>query len=78
MSNVCIPTIPKIVILLSCSDIQCCSVEPLPEPNFIKKFEGKEVADEITRFYHTNNVKQFVLKRPFHKGKKDKTNEYKV
>ena len=30
------------------------------------------------RFYHTNNVKQFVLKRPFHIGKKDKMNEYKV
>ena len=30
------------------------------------------------RFYRTNHVKQFVLKRPFHKGKKDKENEYKV
>jgi len=30
------------------------------------------------RFYHTNQVKRFMLKRPFHRGKKDKENEYKV
>jgi hypothetical protein len=58
--------------------MQSCAVEPLPEQSIIKKFEGKQVKEEITRFYYTNNVKQFVLKRPFHMGKKDKANEYKT
>ena len=31
-----------------------------------------------TRFYHTNYVRRFMLKRPFHRGTKDKQNEYKV
>ena len=30
------------------------------------------------RFYHTNHVKKFLLKRPFHRGQKSKDNEYKV
>ena len=30
------------------------------------------------RFYHTNHVRRFKLKRPFHQGIKDKENEYKV
>ena len=30
------------------------------------------------RFYHTNYVRRFMLKRPFHRGQKDKSNEYKV
>ena len=30
------------------------------------------------RFYRTNHVRRFMLKRPFHRGVKDKQNEYKV
>ena len=30
------------------------------------------------RFYHTNHVRKFMLKRPFHRGQKTKDNEYKV
>ena len=30
-------------------DLQCCSVEPLPEQSLVSKFEGKQVKDEITR-----------------------------
>lgn len=30
------------------------------------------------RFFHTNYVRRFMLKRPFHRGQKDKSNEYKV
>ncbi|XP_019859385.1 PREDICTED: dedicator of cytokinesis protein 1 isoform X1 [Amphimedon queenslandica] len=58
--------------------IQSCAVEPLPDPNIMKKFEGKQVKEEITRYCRTNNVKHFLLKRPFHQGKKDKSNEYKT
>lgn len=31
-----------------------------------------------TRFYGCNNVRMFCMKRPFHKGKKDKENEFAV
>ena len=31
-----------------------------------------------SRYCRTNNVRHFLLKRPFHQGKKDKSNEYKV
>ena len=30
------------------------------------------------RFYSCNNVKMFSMKRPFHKGIKDKENEFAV
>ena len=29
--------------------IQSCCVEPLPESTLVKRFEGKQVKDEITR-----------------------------
>ncbi len=32
----------------------------------------------VSRFYHTNQVRKFMLKRPFHRGQKTKDNEYKV
>ncbi|XP_065920842.1 dedicator of cytokinesis protein 1-like isoform X2 [Dysidea avara] len=56
--------------------IQSCSVEPVSEQ--YEKFEGKTVNEQISHFYRTNYVKQFVLKRPFFKGKKDKENEFKT
>ena len=59
-------------------DIQSSSVEPIPEPEMIAKFEGKNVQEQVVRFFRTNYVRRFMLKRPFHKGKKDKTNEYKT
>lgn len=30
------------------------------------------------RFYEVNNVNKFQFSRPFHKGEKDKDNEFKV
>ena len=36
------------------------------------------VDNYLCRFYHTNHVRRFKLKRPFHQGIKDKENEYKV
>ena len=36
------------------------------------------ICDQLCRFYHTNLVRRFKLKRPFHQGIKDKENEYKV
>ena len=59
-------------------DIQSSSVEPIPEPEMMSRFEGKNVLEQVVRFFRTNQVKRFLLKRPFHKGPKDKENEYKV
>lgn len=58
--------------------IQSCSVDPVPEKDQMSKFDGKSVAEQIVRFYHTNHVRRFVLKRPFHKGQRSKENEYKT
>ena len=73
----------RVGVLLLCPDsippvIQSSSVEPIPEPELMAKFEGKNVMEQVTRFFHTNHVRRFMLKRPFHKGQKDKTNEYKT
>ena len=36
------------------------------------------ILSTMLRFYHTNHVRKFLLKRPFHRGQKTKDNEYKV
>jgi hypothetical protein len=54
--------------------LQCCVVTPLPEG--LEKFEGKPINEQIVKFYRSNNVKRFLQKRGFHKGPKDKSNEF--
>ena len=53
-------------------------MEPIAEPELMAKFEGKNVVEQVVRFFRTNHVRRFMLKRPFHRGQKDKTNEYKT
>lgn len=36
------------------------------------------VPDRVKSFYRVNNVRKFRYDRPFHKGPKDKDNEFKV
>lgn len=36
------------------------------------------VPDRVKSFYRVNNVRKFRYDRPFHKGPKDKENEFKV
>lgn len=36
------------------------------------------VPDRVKSFYRVNNVRRFRYDRPFHKGPKDKENEFKV
>lgn len=38
----------------------------------------ERVPDRIKSFYRVNNVSHFRYDRPFHKGSKDKENEFKV
>ncbi|XP_062507511.1 dedicator of cytokinesis protein 1-like isoform X2 [Corticium candelabrum] len=54
--------------------IQTCTVEPLPEEP--DKFQGKNVAEAIQGFHTHNDVRQFRVDRPFHRGVKDKGNEF--
>lgn len=78
-SGVKVPVVDGVCLPNSeCSDIQSSSVEPIPEPELISKFEGRNVMEQVVRFFRTNHVRRFMLKRPFHKGQRDKTNEYKT
>lgn len=75
------PELPPESVLLDSTappDIQSSSVEPIPEPELMAKFEGKNVQEQVVRFFRINHVRRFMLKRPFHRGPKDKTNEYKT
>lgn len=38
----------------------------------------ERVPDRIKSFYRVNNVRRFRYDRPFHKGLKDRENEFKV
>eukprot|EP00794_Sanderia_malayensis_P005649 gene5649-6345_t len=53
---------------------QICRVDPVPVER--RRFRGKAVAEQIRKFYEVNDITQFALSRPFHKGKKDKDNEF--
>lgn len=56
--------------------LQINKVEPVAEPS--KKFEGKNVLEQITKFYEVNKVNKFQFSRGVHKGKVDKENEFKT
>ena len=40
--------------------------------------EGCEMPDKIRKFHQVNKVDQFQYDRPYHKGNKDRDNEFKV
>lgn len=54
--------------------VQVCKVDPKPVER--RKFRGKNVAIQIIKFYEVNDVSEFALNRPFHRGKKDKDSEF--
>ena len=55
--------------------LQICTVKPNPGDNPVADHDN--VNPYIGEFYETNRVCQFVYSRPFHKGPKDKENEFK-
>ena len=66
--------------------LQICCVKPLSNsglaeiPRF-KRFEpmdGYEVPEKIKIFHLNNDIQHFQYDRPFHKGPRDKENEFKV
>lgn len=59
-----------------CPDLQIYAVTPIPESQEVLQREG--VPDNIKSFYKVNHIWKFRYDRPFHKGPKDKENEFKV
>jgi dedicator of cytokinesis protein 3 len=57
------------------SDLQIYAVTPVPEN--VKILQMDRVPDRIKSFYRVNNVRRFRYDRPFHKGSKDRENEFK-
>ena len=62
--------------------VQVCCVKPVPNLAVVQKqqgaMEGYTVPDKICSFYQTNDVQSFQYDRPFHKGFRDKDNEFKT
>uniref|UniRef100_A0A8C7F844 Dedicator of cytokinesis 3 n=1 Tax=Oncorhynchus kisutch TaxID=8019 RepID=A0A8C7F844_ONCKI len=55
--------------------LQIYAVTPVPEN--VKILQMGRVPDRIKSFYRVNNVRRFRYDRPFHKGSKDRENEFK-
>ncbi|KAJ8260316.1 hypothetical protein GJAV_G00179570 [Gymnothorax javanicus] len=55
--------------------LQIYAVTPVPES--IDVLQMDRVPDRIKSFYRVNNVRRFRYDRPFHKGPKDRENEFK-
>uniref|UniRef100_A0AAZ3QC61 Dedicator of cytokinesis 3 n=1 Tax=Oncorhynchus tshawytscha TaxID=74940 RepID=A0AAZ3QC61_ONCTS len=55
--------------------LQIYAVTPVPEN--VKILQMDRVPDRIKSFYRVNNVRRFRYDRPFHKGSKDRENEFK-
>ncbi|XP_062315888.1 dedicator of cytokinesis protein 3-like [Osmerus eperlanus] len=55
--------------------LQIYAVTPVPES--VNVLQMDRVPDRIKSFYRVNNVRRFRYDRPFHKGSKDRENEFK-
>ncbi|KAI1891183.1 hypothetical protein AGOR_G00162330 [Albula goreensis] len=55
--------------------LQIYAVTPVPESADVLQMD--RVPDRIKSFYRVNNVRRFRYDRPFHKGLKDRENEFK-
>lgn len=64
--------------------VQICCVKPVPDQQCCSSstaansMEGYEMPEKIRKFHHVNNVNKFQYDRPYHKGSKDRDNEFKV
>ncbi|XP_037620510.1 dedicator of cytokinesis protein 3-like [Sebastes umbrosus] len=55
--------------------LQIYAVTPVPDS--VSVLQMDRVPDRIKSFYRVNNVRRFRYDRPFHKGTKDRDNEFK-
>ena len=68
--------------------LQICCVKPLPINSKLERtdtnlhhfdpMDGYEVPEKINKFHLNNDIQNFQYDRPFHKGPRDKDNEFKV
>ena len=59
--------------------IQICCVKPVPGlEDHSYPMDGYDMPEKIRKFHMANNVNQFQYDRPYHKGCKDRDNEFKV
>lgn len=62
--------------------VQICCVKPVPDQCCYQThstgMEGYEMPEKIRKFHHVNNIQKFQYDRPYHKGSKDRDNEFKV
>ena len=67
--------------------LQICCVKPLPSSkqertnsnlHHFEPMDGYEVPEKINKFHLNNDIQNFQYDRPFHKGPRDKDNEFKV
>lgn len=68
--------VPWLSLTRRCADLQIYAVTPIPDN--IDVLQMDRVPDRIKSFYRVNNIRKFRYDRPFHKGPKDKDNEFKV
>jgi dedicator of cytokinesis protein 1 len=54
--------------------LQINKVDPIMDD--IPMFDGKVIAPQVLKYYKLNEVSRFIYSRPFHKGMKDKENEF--
>ena len=47
-------------------------------PNIEESFQAQNVPENVRSFHQVNMVDTFQLDRPFHKGERDKNNDFKV
>ncbi|OCT83253.1 hypothetical protein XELAEV_18025790mg [Xenopus laevis] len=64
-------------VSLSCQvlDLQIYAVTPLPDTPHMLQMD--QVPEKIKSFYRVNSVRRFRYDRPFHRGTRDKDNEFK-
>lgn len=63
-------------LTLGLLDLQIYAVTPVSDISDVPQLE--RVPERIKSFYRINNVSRFHYDRPFHKGPKDRENEFRV
>ena len=79
MGYMCVCEREKVCVFWSLTcllDLQIFAVTPVSELTEGPHLE--RVPERIKRFYRTNNISRFHYDRPFHKGPKDRENEFRV
>jgi hypothetical protein len=66
-----------VIFLNVSSDIQLCTVKPIPDEERAE-LSSCDVPMRIAEYYKVNEIDTFQYDRPFHEGKKDEKNEFRV